>query len=78
MIIKKWGIKKKEVVRFVCEYCECEFFAERGEYKYEFCQREDEYWYTVVCPCCKKTIRVGSLDIETITEETEKSLSHYY
>ena len=78
MKILKWGVKKKKLAKFVCKHCECEFLAEDEEYKYEFCHWDDESWYSITCPCCKKLIRVKKLDIETIIEEIEKPSPHCY
>ena len=78
MKILKWGVKKKEVAKFVCKYCECEFLAEDEEYKYENYPWDDVSWYSVTCPCCKKTIKVEKLDIETIFEEIKEPPPHYY
>lgn len=72
MKILKWGVKKKEFAKFVCDYCECEFLAEDGEYEYEFCQWDEVSWYSITCPCCKKLIKVEKLDIETIIEEIKE------
>lgn len=74
MKILKWGVKKKELAKFVCKYCECEFLAEDGEYKYEFCQWDEVSWYSITCPCCKKLIKVEKLDIETIIEESSPNI----
>lgn len=78
MKILKWGVKKKEFAKFVCDYCECEFLAEDGEYEYEFCQWDEVSWYSIACPCCKKLIKVEKLDIETIIEEIKEPSSHHY
>jgi len=82
--ILKWGVKKKDLAKFVCKYCECEFLAEDDEYKYESYQLDDVYqwdevsWYSVTCPCCKKIVKVEKLDIETIIEEIKEPSPHYY
>lgn len=52
MQIIKEGNKKQilEIKSFVCSNCGCEFTAVRGEYKYNFDQREGTGWYECKCP----------------------------
>lgn len=53
----------KKVIEFKCKLCGCVFQAEKGEYKYQYSQRDDASWYEAKCPLC------GYLCIKTETSE---------
>ena len=33
-----------------------DFIAEKGEYRREYSQKEDRYWYSTTCACCGRWI----------------------
>ena len=56
-IIRKGDLNRlKEIRQFECSACGCVFEAERGEYKYDYSQREDYGWYEIQCPTCTRWV----------------------
>lgn len=56
MRIIKMGRIPDDEIRFLCKHCGCDFIAEKGEYRKEYSQKEDRYWYTTTCACCGRWI----------------------
>lgn len=46
--------KLKETKRFLCEYCGCEFEADKGEYNVG--EQYNETYYYHPCPTCGKNV----------------------
>ena len=58
-IIKQGNPDKiKQNVKFKCDQCDCEFIAEKGEWKYApiIAQQRGEGTYICICPCCGHTV----------------------
>ena len=52
-IIKQGDLNRlKEIKRFKCKACGCEFEADNTEYKRQYSQRENCGWYEIKCPTC--------------------------
>ena len=52
-IIKQGDLSRlKEIKRFTCKACGCEFEADNTEYRRDYDQRENCGWYTIKCPTC--------------------------
>ena len=52
-IIKQGDLNRlKEIKRFECKACGCEFEADNTEYNHQYSQREMCSWYEIKCPTC--------------------------
>ena len=48
----------KQVLRFTCEKCGCIFEGEKGDYNWNYYQRDNEAIQSIKCPCCGKWVQV--------------------
>ena len=46
-----------ETRQFKCKACGCVFEADKGEYKFQYSQREDLEWYEIRCPTCQRWVQ---------------------
>jgi len=56
-IIKQGDLYRlKEIKRFKCKACGCEFEADNTEYRRDYSQRENCGWYAIKCPTCDRWV----------------------